>query len=218
MKDFSMAYKGILFDFDGVAVDSMHQHYDAWSKAFAEKNVVFEKEDFFQLEGQGLPKIARMLGEQHGLAEREILDIVVNKVRYYYSLHKTQFYDYFLTMIQNLKNKKIPMAVVTGGQRERVFAILEEYFSGVFKNAVTIDDVKNGKPHPEPFLKGAEMLDLDPKECIVIENAPLGITSAKKAGCLVLAVKTTLTEKYLGEADFIYNTFQEVEEKLFSLL
>jgi len=213
-----MSYKGILFDFDGVTVDSMHQHYDAWSQAFAEKDVSFEKEDFFQLEGQGLPKIARMQGEQHGLEEQEILDIIVKKVRYYYSLHETKFYDYFLTMMQNLKNKNIPMAVVTGGQRERVFSILDEYFPGIFKNAVTIDDVENGKPHPEPFLKGAEMLKLDPKECIVIENAPLGITSAKRAGCLVIAVKTTLTEEYLGEADFVFDTFREVEEKLCTLL
>jgi len=121
-------------------------------------------------------------------------------------------------MIQNLKNNDTPMAVVTGGQRERVFSILDEYFSGVFKNAVTIDDVENGKPHPEPFIKGAEMLELDPKECIVVENAPLGITSAKRAGCLVITVKTTLTEKYLAEADFICDTFQEVEKKLFSVL
>ena len=120
--------------------------------------------------------------------------------------------------MQNLKNKNIPMAVVTGGQRERVFSILDEYFPGIFKNAVTIDDVENGKPHPEPFLKGAEMLKLDPKECIVIENAPLGITSAKRAGCLVIAVKTTLTEEYLGEADFVFDTFREVEEKLCTLL
>ena len=62
------------------------------------------------------------------------------------------------------------------------------------------------------------MLELDAKECIVIENAPLGISSAKNAGCLVIAVKTTLSDKYLGEADFIYDTFQEVERKIFSLL
>jgi len=212
-----MSYKGILFDFDGVVVDSMHQHYDAWSKAFAEKNIFFEKEDFFQLEGQGLPTISKMLGEPHGLAEEDILDII-KKVRYYYMFDQIKFYDYFLTMISNLKNNNIPMAVVTGGQKERVAVILEEYFSGVFKNVVTIDDVKNGKPHPEPFVKGAEMLGLGPKECIVVENAPLGIASAKNAGCKVLAIKTTLPDMYLRKADFILNTFQEVEEKLFLLL
>ena len=213
-----MSYKGILFDFDGVAVDSMHQHYDAWSKAFIKKNINFSKEEFFQLEGQGIPKIAKMLWEQHGLTEQDILDIIEKKVRYYYSLHKTQFYDYFLTMIQNLKNKNIPMAVVTGGQRERVFDILNEHFEGIFKNAVTINEVEDGKPHPEPFIKGADMLGLNPKECIVVENAPLGIKSAKNAGCLVIAIKTTLTENYLSKADFIFGTFQEVEQKLFSLL
>ena len=158
-----------------------------------------------------------MLGEPHDLAEEEILELIVKKVRYYYSLHETKFYDYFLTMIRNLNNKNIPMAVVTGGQRERVFNILDEYFKDIFKNAVTIDDVQHGKPHPEPFIKGAEMLDLNPKECIVVENAPLGIRSAKDAGCMVIAIKTTLSEEFLSEANFIFNTFQEVEEKLFAL-
>jgi len=213
-----MSYKGVLLDFDGVVVDSMHQHYDAWSKAFAEKSIFFEKEEFFQLEGQGLPKIAKMLAEPHGLAEKDILDIIVEKVRYYYSSHKIQFYDYFLTMIQNLTSKNIPMVVVTGGQKERVFNVLDEYFNGFFENVITIDDVENGKPHPEPFIRGAEMLDLAPEECIVIENAPLGITSAKRAGCLVLAVKTTLSDKYLSEADYVLNTFQDVEKRLLSLL
>ena len=158
-----------------------------------------------------------MLGESRGLTEEEIIELIVKKVRYYYSLHETKFYDYFLTMIRNLNNKNIPMAVVTGGQRERVFTILDEYFKDIFKNAVTIDDVQLGKPHPVPFIKGAEMLDLNPKDCIVVENAPLGIRSAKDAGCMVIAIKTTLSEQFLSEADFIFNTFQGVEEKLFAL-
>ncbi len=57
----TMEYKGILFDFDGVVINSMHQHYDAWSKAFAEQNISFAKKDFFLLEGQGAGTIAGIL-------------------------------------------------------------------------------------------------------------------------------------------------------------
>ena len=110
------------------------------------------------------------------------------------------------------------MAVVTGGNKKRVSKIISEHFAGFFSAFVTIDDVENGKPHPEPFIKGAQKLSLNTKECIVVENAPMGVTAAKTAGCTVIAIKTTLQEKHLKNADFIVDTFNEVEEKLLSLL
>jgi len=213
-----MALRGILFDFDGVVVDSMHQHYDAWSNAFKEKGISFEMEDFFQLEGQGLNTIAKMLAEPHGLVEQDMLDVVEAKARYYYKDVQIRFYDYFMDMLNNLKNKHIPMAVVTGGNRERVEDTIKVHLEGYFDALVTIDDVSQGKPHPEPFLKGAEKIKLDAKECIVVENAPLGIKSAKAAGATVIAVKTTLTEKYLSEADFVLDDFPAVEKKINQLL
>jgi len=213
-----MGYKGILFDFDGVVIDSMHQHYEAWSKAFAEKNISFKKEEFFLLEGQGVGTIASILGKKHGLDEQQSLDMLSVKVRYYYKSVKIQFYEYFLEMLSQLKDKDIPMAVVTGGNKERVEKVIEDNLKGYFKAAVTIDDVKNGKPHPEPFIKGAEMLSLKPQHCIVVENAPLGIKAAKAASCFVIAIKTTLGDKELSEADYICNSFYEVADKIRELL
>ena len=213
-----MSYKGILFDFDGVVIDSMHQHYDAWSQAFAERNISFTKETFLQLEGQGLPTIARMLGEPYGLQEKELLDIIEAKARYYYSFEKIKFYDHFLDILKILQKKKIPMAVVTGGNKDRVEQVINKHLDGFFKAIVTIDDVTNGKPHPEPFLKGAEKLGLKPQECIVVENAPLGIKAAKAAGCKVIAIKTTLSEKFLSQADIIVEDFVDLEGQLKLLL
>ena len=213
-----MSYKGILFDFDGVVIDSMHQHYDAWSKAFAERNISFTKEAFLQLEGQGLPTIAHMLGEPYGLQEKELLDIIEAKARYYYSFEKIKFYDHFLNLLKILQKKKIPMAVVTGGNKDRVEQVINKHLDGFFKAIVTIDDVTNGKPHPEPFLKGAEKLGLKPQECIVVENAPLGIKAAKAAGCKVIAIKTTLSEKFLSQADIIVEDFVDLEGQLKLLL
>jgi beta-phosphoglucomutase len=147
-----------------------------------------------------------------------MLDVVEAKARYYYQAVRIIFYDYFLEMLSHLKEKKVPMVVVTGGNKERVGKTIKEHLDGYFDDLVTIDDVKNGKPHPEPFLKGADKLGLKASECIVIENAPLGIKSAKAAQCLVIAIKTTLDEKYLNEADIICDTFRQVEEKLLTLL
>jgi HAD superfamily hydrolase (TIGR01509 family) len=213
-----MTYKGILFDFDGVVINSMHQHFSAWEKAFAEQGITIFKEDFFLLEGQGVGTIAQILGEQNSLTEQQILDVVSNKVRHYYKSVKIEFYDNFLEMISTFKKKNIPMAVVTGGNRERVEIIIREYLEDIFLAVVTIDDVQKGKPHPEPFLKGAGMLNLRPQECIVVENAPLGIKAAKAAGCSVIAIKTTLDEKHLADADFICADFTCVINQIDILL
>ncbi len=78
--------------------------------------------------------------------------------------------------------------------------------------------MENGKPHPEPFLKGAAKLDLKAGECVVVENAPLGIKAAKSAGCKVIAIKTTLTEKHLSEADLICDDFKQVSNVFDDLL
>jgi beta-phosphoglucomutase len=106
------------------------------------------------------------------------------------------------------------MAVVTGGYRDRVTKIVNEYFVGYFSAIVTSDDVKNTKPFPEPYLKGATLLGCRPAECLVIENAPMGVEAAKKAGMKVVAITTTMTRNHLDKADVIVDSFAEIETYL----
>jgi sugar-phosphatase len=75
---------------------------------------------------------------------------------------------------------------------------------------VTADDVVHGKPHPEPFLEAARRLGVDPRRCLVIEDAPKGLEAAKAAGCFTLAVVTTTPREELS-ADGIVNDLSEVE-------
>ena len=75
---------------------------------------------------------------------------------------------------------------------------------------VTADDVVNGKPHPEPYLKGAEGLGIDPKLCIAFEDAPAGIRAAQAAGMRVIALATTFPREELHEATAIIANFNGV--------
>ncbi|WP_217428561.1 HAD family hydrolase [Microlunatus speluncae] len=68
---------------------------------------------------------------------------------------------------------------------------------------ITIDDVKRGKPEPDPFLEAARRLDLDPADCLVVEDAPKGVQAARRAGCATLAVLTTSPAEELAQADAI---------------
>jgi sugar-phosphatase len=75
---------------------------------------------------------------------------------------------------------------------------------------VTADDVENGKPHPEAYLKGAEILGASPETCVVIEDAPAGVQSAKAAGMRVVAVATTHRQEDLQEADVVLGALSEI--------
>ena len=110
------------------------------------------------------------------------------------------------------------LAIVTGGGRDRVQRLIDEYFRGVFDAVITSDDVQHTKPYPEPYLKAAEKLKVAPANCVVIENAPLGIRSAKRAGMHVIAIETTLDRQFLKEADQITKDMFQVRSALENLI
>jgi sugar-phosphatase len=79
---------------------------------------------------------------------------------------------------------------------------------------VTADDVKNGKPHPEPYLKGARLLGIDPRECLIVEDAPAGIRAARAAGMKVIALTSTYTPAALAGADAIISALSDLKVRL----
>lgn len=101
-------------------------------------------------------------------------------------------------------------AVVTSGTRPLATARLAA--AGINSPAVTVtfDDVRQGKPHPEPFLLAASRLGLESSDCLVIEDAPAGLTAAAGAGCATLAVLGTHDREQLNQADAIVATLDEV--------
>jgi sugar-phosphatase len=76
---------------------------------------------------------------------------------------------------------------------------------------VSADDVENGKPHPEAYLKGAEILGVSPEACVVVEDAPSGVSSARSAGMRVIAVATTYREQDLREADAVARSLASIQ-------
>ena len=103
---------------------------------------------------------------------------------------------------------------MTGTARHELHRILPEKFYDLFSVIVTGSDVKKGKPDPEPYVAALDKLKLKPNKAIVIENAPFGIRSAKAAGLKVIALETSLSKKYLSEADFIFSSFKNFVNKI----
>lgn len=207
-----MDVKGILFDLDGVVLKSMEQHLEAWQYAFRKYQVHIVAEDFYQLEGRGVRSVVEDLTTKYNLDPKLKPLLVEEKIRHYQKIFNPLFYDGLFPLLDDLKAKNIKMAIVTGGDRDRVHALISKYFDGYFAALVTSDDVSNTKPFPEPYLKGAEALGLRPEQCLVVENAPLGIKSARSAGIYVIGVQTTVNAQILSEANIVVKDMQAVRK------
>lgn len=207
--------RAVLFDFDGVIIRSMEDHFEGWRKALEEYGIEMSPEELFVLEGTGVEELAGQLTRKFNLPIDEAPNIIQKKRSYYEQIKKIELYPHLFDVIEWIEEKGLKVALVTGGNRDRVIETLESYgMLEHFPVIVTADDVFYTKPSPEPYLKAANLLDVEPSECVVIENAPLGIRSAKNAGMACIAISTTLPPSFLKEADVVTDNLDEVLEAL----
>ncbi|MCK5454284.1 MAG: HAD family phosphatase [Calditrichia bacterium] len=203
--------KAILFDFDGVLVQSMEDHYQGWRKALEKFGIEMNPEVLYMMEGQGVKAVAHELTRKYNLPVETTPDIIKDKQDHYNKIKKIRFYPNLLEVLNWAKEKQLKLGVVTGGKRGRVMETLQSFgLSEYFQAIVTSDDVGETKPSPQPYSLAASILETDPEECIVIENAPLGIRSGKSAGMKVIGLTTTLNSHYLKEADVVVGDFKEL--------
>jgi len=208
-----LKYKAVLFDFDGVIAETLPYHVRAWQKAFADYKIKILPDDIYFREGQIANSIAADMAIEKGLKldDHEIDIIVKNKRQIFNNITKAQVYPGTKRIVNQLRTMTVKIGIVTGSILSNVSVITGEKFLDNFGTIVTGDSVINNKPHPEPFLTGAKKLGVNPQECVVIENAPLGIKAAKAAGMYCIAVKTTIKDdKYLNQADLIVDDMSKI--------
>ena len=212
MKKIRIKPKAIIFDMDGVIVDSMPYHLLAWHEALRPLGIRVSCFDVYAREGERWDKSLRDFLRQ---AKIRPTNAVLKKI---FLRRKKIFSKYFKRFIfkgteeflRCLKKQGYLLGLVTGTPTAEIKRILPKKLKDLFNCVVAGDMVKNGKPHPEPYLKAAQNLSLSPKECIVVENAPLGIESAKRAGMFCLAITTSLPREYLKAADIVVNALEEI--------
>jgi len=208
--------KAIIFDMDGVLINSMQYHVQSWKEAFAKVNIYPSNQELLLLEGVPYKQTIDIISQKVGivLSDRQKEDIHEAKKTIMQSIFTTNVDTSIKEFLMYAKQKSISLAVVTGSHKQFAYTVIEKYFKECFNVVITGEDVEHGKPSPEPYLKAIEKLALEPQKTLVIENAPLGIESAKKAGLTVYAVETTLNRKYLKEADRVFKD----HKKIFSFL
>jgi beta-phosphoglucomutase len=205
--------KGILFDLDGVLIDSMPHHVSAWKEVFAEYGVDLPSIQLRRSEGEKAKLTMMRLAEEYSLNwTEELVDKLIEKKRKIYRQSAPQGMRSIARKILDLcRNSGLKTAIVTGSVRNNLEWTLSEKERSLFDFILSSEFYAIGKPHPEPYLKATKYLHLSPEQCLVIENAPLGIRSAKAAGMTCIAIMTTLPEEELREADLIIPDLELLE-------
>jgi beta-phosphoglucomutase len=174
--------KGVIFDLDGVIVDSMPDHYKAWKMAFKEvTDIEVDERTIYLLEGMRGIDLVKKIFKQKNYANYSIAKKVIErKNKIFNDILTPRAFDGVQELIELLKCKK---AVVSGSAKKDVEVLIDRTIGrNNFDVIITADDIDRGKPDPIAFITALNRMKIDKAEAIVVENAPLGVEAANKAG------------------------------------
>lgn len=198
--------KAVLFDMDGVLYDSMPRHATSWMEMCKQTGLKADYNEFFGYEGRtGASTINLLIQRQFGrrATEAEQKDFYAIKSKIFASQGPAPIMEGAKEAVQAVLDAGALPVLVTGSGQASLLAKLEVDFPGAFPadRRVTAHDVVHGKPDPEPYLKGLEKAGVTVNEAIAVDNAPLGVQSAHRAGVYTLGVLTgPLPEGCLSES------------------
>lgn len=201
--------RAVLFDFDGVLVNSEPLHYRALRDALLPEGIVIDEEtyarDYLAQDDRGAIRLA-LERRGHPYDRRQLADIQTRKSRIFEALMpQVPFFPGARELVREL-GREVPLAIASGALSSEIESLLEA--GGVrdaFSAVVGADQVSQGKPHPEPYLTAMARVaerapDLRPGECLVFEDSMPGIAAALAAGMKVVAVTNSYPAAKLGAA------------------
>lgn len=212
--------KGVIFDLDGVIVDTAKYHYLAWKRLAKELGFIFEETDNERLKGVSRMASLDILLEvgKMNFSDDEKIKLAQKKNKWYVEYISFMSSEEILPgvneFLDELKNAKIKTAI--GSASKNTMTILERIkLKDIFDAVVDGNKVNKAKPDPEVFLTSALELGIIPDECIVFEDAAAGIEAAKNGGMRCVGVGSA---EILGEADLVISNMKEISlSKLISL-
>ncbi|MEK6969508.1 MAG: HAD-IA family hydrolase [Nanoarchaeota archaeon] len=212
MNRFLSLKRAIIFDLDGVLVDTNPYHTEAFKKVLIKRGIPFD--NYSKYAGMSTSNLLKSLFKDKKIPydEKVIEELKKEKQDYVLKLMKNikpvPFAEKYL---QLLKEKKYKLVVATSASRNRAKFILKKTnLLKYFEFILSEEDVENNKPSPDIYLKAIKKLGALPEEAIVIEDSLNGIKAAKSAEVQVIAITTTHSKEELSPADFIVTGFEEL--------
>ena len=211
--------KGVLFDMDGVLVNNLEVHREAFMEFFRRYGVKRTFEDLSRVFGMGNDDIMGELMPRDVVERVGIRELGHEKEAIYREIYAPTITPQagLVEFLESLKSHNLLCAVGSSGYRLNVNFVLEKCnIEPYFKAIVAGDEVTRCKPDPEIYLTAATKLGLQAEECIVFEDAEAGIEAAKRAGMKVIALATTFSREFLQatDADYIIDDFRDIDIEL----
>lgn len=203
--------KAVIFDFDGVIGKTMEDNFKAWQKAFNKYKIEINRDDYFQLEGLNTQSVVKKFIRADIDNQKTVDKIIGFKEKYYLENNSFKFYPGAIGLLLFLKRNGKKLGLVSGASYPRLANTVKKTILSLFEVIITGDKVNNSKPHPESYLKALALIRVKKDDCLVVENAPIGVESAKRAGLYCIAVTSTLDKYHLGGADMIIKKISDLK-------
>jgi HAD superfamily hydrolase (TIGR01509 family) len=217
----SLELHAVIFDMDGVLVDSYEAHFESWKRVYGGAGLAYTESAFAADFGRTSREILRRtLGDD--LSDERVAELDTRKEAFYRDILRENFMamDGANELIDALAADGFRLAIGSSGPPENVALVMEQLPAARRITAtVTGADVTRGKPDPQVFLIAAEKLGVPPASCAVVEDAVHGITAAKRAGMTAIALTGTVERDELAAADAVVDSLRQLSpERIHSLI
>lgn len=214
--------KAVLFDMDGVLVDSYDAHLESWLAMAQEQGQSFTRADFDLVFGRTSFEIIAELWKGAKLSREEMAQMDDRKEALFREILKGKFpaMPGAKELIVSLDEAGFQLAVGSSGPPENIEFVLNKLgVKNYFGAIVTGKDVTRGKPDPEVFLTAAKKVGVDPSRCVVVEDAPAGVAAAHAGGMRCVGMASTgRTPEMLCEAELVVNSLTSLTPESFEQL
>lgn len=214
----------VIFDMDGVIVDSEELHATVEAELFRELGFEISPDEHRQFVGRTAPAMWSILKERFNLEEDVGTLVHICGDRYRHAMasgRPPQLVEGARPLIQTLHQQGVEVAVASSSSREEIEQVLNAHDLAAYLSAwVGGDEVREGKPHPEIYSRGAQLLGMDPRRCVAIEDSTAGVQSSRAAGmaCVGLRSKNSGSQDLSCATTVVESLLELTPDSLFKLL
>ena len=206
--------EGIIWDMDGVLIDSMEIHFTIWKEFFTPYQVEFNRQDFNRHFGTtNLQTILTTIGDRVNHQQAIALSNKKQALFEKQAIQQVKLIPGVKNWLAKFQSMGIPQAVASSNSQGFIEAVAKHLKIDQFFNTMISAEGLKSKPHPQVFLECAKRIHADPARCLVVEDAVAGVEGAKRAGMRCLAITTTNPALDLRQADLILPGFEQLKEE-----